>query len=646
MIAQRRDAVVERSASDGGWRWWAPAGLVLAVALVFGQTYRHELLAWDDTLHVTQNPNVNPPSWAGLANTWRKPYFNLYVPVTYSFFAAEAWLARPSSASFISSTPHAAAPAPVALDARVFHIGNVCLHVANVLLVYVLLVRLVGHRGGAFFGALLFALHPVQVESVAWVSETRGLLAGFFSLVSAWCYLQAVAAGDAVPANAWHRQALWYACATIGFALALLSKPSAVALPVMLFLIHGLLLGRNDRSASRPWLAAAQWLAAARWLAPWLLMAGAMTLINKSQQSGDVIRFAPAPGERLLIAGEALSFYFFKLVVPWPVATAYGHSARQVLADPLLWPKALAPLALPFALVWLRPRPIWLTGTGVFVAAILPVLGLVPFAYEDISTVADRYLYLALLGPAFVVAHFAAAKWSPRTRAIGAGAGLLFALMSAWQAAAWHDEGTLFAQCVWASPRSYVAHNKLGLVELARGDARAAAAHFEQARNIDPTYAVTYNNLASAYRTLQRFDEAIAQFRVALELDPTSSIAHFNLGNIYLKDLNQLSDARQCFTESIRLNPQYAPAQLNLGVVLLREGDASAALRPIEEALRLSPADAEVLFTSGHALWQLGRRPEALARFTDAVRLNPTEPRYLTAWHKYQREMAAGTSPP
>ena len=82
MIAQRRDAVAERRASDGGWRWWAPAGLVLAVALVFGQTYRHELLAWDDTLHVTQNPNVKPPSWGGLANTWRKPYYNLYVPVT------------------------------------------------------------------------------------------------------------------------------------------------------------------------------------------------------------------------------------------------------------------------------------------------------------------------------------------------------------------------------------------------------------------------------------------------------------------------------------------------------------------------------------------------------------------------------------
>jgi tetratricopeptide (TPR) repeat protein len=589
---------------------------LLAVAFVFGQTYRHELLAWDDTLHVTQNPNVNPPSWAGLANTWRKPYFNLYVPVTYSFFAAEAWFARPGSASSISSTPHGA-PVPVALDARAFHIGNVCLHVANVLLVYALLVRLVGHRGGAFF-----------------------------SLVSAWCYFQAVAAGDAVPASAWHRKALWYVAATLGFALALLSKPSAVALPVMLFLMHGLLLGRNDRSTSQRWLAAAQWLAAARWLAPWLLMAGAMILVNKSQQSGDVIRFAPAPGERLLIAGEAISFYLTKLLIPWPVATAYGHSARQVLADPLLWPKALAPLGLAFALIWLRPRPVWLAGVGVFLAALVPVLGFVPFAYEDISTVADRYLYLALLGPALVVAHFAATKWSPRTRVISTAVGLLFALLSAWQASYWRDEESLFAQCVWASPRSYVAHNKLGLVELARGDARAAAAHFEQARDIDPTYAVTYNNLASAYRTLARFDEAIAEYRAALKLDPTSAIANFNLGNIYLADLNRLDEARQCFTESIRLNPKYAPAQLNLGVVLLRQGDAAAALPPIEEALRLSPGDAEVLFTLGHALWLSGRRPEALSRFTEAVRLNPSEPRYLTAWQKYQREATAGTSPP
>lgn len=613
---------------------------MLAVALVFGQTYRHQLLAWDDLLHVTQNPNVNPPSWAGLANTWREPYFNFYVPVSYSFFAAEAWLARPSGTVAAAEKPSGMASAPVALDARVFHIGNVCLHAANVLLVYALLVRLIGHRGGAFFGALLFALHPVQVESVAWVSETRGLLAGFFSLLSAWCYLQAVAEFKVATPSHWRRRILWYAAAAIGFALALLSKPSAAALPIMLFLLHGLLIDRSQQPSAR------RWLAAAMWLAPWLLLAGAMTLVNKSQQSGDVIRFAPPPAARLLIAGDALTFYLTKLLIPWPLAAAYGHSARQVLADPLLWPKAFAPLVLAVALVWLRPRPVWLAGAGIFLAALLPVLGFVPFAYEDISTVADRYLYLAMVGPALVVAYFAAASWPQRTFAIGASVAICYALLSVWQASYWRDEETLFAQCVWASPRSYIAHNKLGLAEQARGDLRAALVHYEQARELDPDYAVTYSNLAGAYRAQRRFDEAITQYRKALELSPRSYITNFNLGNIYFKDLKRLDEARPYFAETTRLNPNYAPAQLSLAAILLLQGDLRGALPPIEAALRLSPEDPEVHFTLGHALWQLGRRQEALAQFADAVRRNPTEPRYLSVWQQYQREMAAESPRP
>jgi tetratricopeptide (TPR) repeat protein len=275
----------------------------------------------------------------------------------------------------------------------------------------------------------------------------------------------------------------------------------------------------------------------------------------------------------------------------------------------------------------------------------VPVLGLVPFAYEDISTVADRYLYLALIGPALVVAYFAGAYWSRATITLATSIALLFTLLSAVQVSYWIDQETLFRQCLWASPRSYVAHDKVGLADLERHEAAAAAKHFEQARDIDPTYTVTYNNLGNAYRELRRFEEAAAQYRLALEIEPTSSVARFNLGNVCLKDLDRLNEARDCFAAVIRANPNYAAAHLNLGVVLLRQGDAAGALPPLEEALRLEPGDAETFFTLGHAYWQLGRRQEALAKLEEAVRRNPAEPRYRLIWEKYRREAAAGPSP-
>ena len=611
---------------------------MFSVAIVFGQTYRHELLEWDDTAHIVHNPHVNPPSWAGLLNTWRRPFFNLYVPVTYTFFSGEAWLAQSGEALASTATDPISLPAP-ALDARVFHLGNLCLHAGNVLLVYVLLLRFLGHRGGACTGALLFALHPVQVESVAWVSETRGLLAALFSLLAALAYLRGVDEDSYANAKSWQRRAAWYVIATIGFALALLSKPSAAALPLVLLVLQGLLLARSEHFAAR------RMAKATLWLVPWFLLAVALSLVNKSQQSGEVIRFVPTPAERLLIAGDALTFYLTKLFVPWPLAAAYGHSARQVLEDPLLWPKALAPLVLAVPLAWLRPRAIWLAGAGVFLAALVPVLGLVPFGYEDISTVADRYMYLALLGPALVVAYFASNRWSTATIAVCGSVAALLALASAWQASYWTDQETLFAQCLWASPPSYIAHDKVGLAYLERREAAAAAEHFQIARDIDPTYAITYNNLGSAYRQLQRFEDAAAQYQLALDLDPAYTVARFNLGNVCLRDLDRLDDARDCFEAVIRANPRFAPAHLNLGVARLRQGDAAAALPLIEEALRLKPDDPETLFTQGHVLWQLGRRPEALASLEQAFRRNPAEQRYLMAWQKYQREAQQSPTP-
>ena len=211
--------------------------LVLAMLAVFGQVSGHAFLMWDDEQHLRDlgyNPRLNPVTWRGVGRFWIRPYFGLYVPVSYTFFAAEALIARqPPDEDGCTLNP------------AVFHLGNLVLHIGCVLLVFAILRRLFRHDGAACAGAMLFGLHPVQVESVAWISETRGVLCALFSLLAIWQYLRyddafhcrrrlqsAIAGDDNSPATGEGSRATGvasYMVATVAFTLALLSKPAAVA---------------------------------------------------------------------------------------------------------------------------------------------------------------------------------------------------------------------------------------------------------------------------------------------------------------------------------------------------------------------------------------------------------------------------------
>ena len=154
-------------------RWFLEILLLVFTALVYGRVVGYQFLTWDDDLHITKNPYLNPLSWSGVLHFWREPYENLYIPVSYSFWAFEAWISQHLSGRI---TP---------FDPAVFHVGNLLLHLACCWLVFRLLLRLIGHTLAAWAGALLFSLHPLQVESVAWIGESRGLLAALFSLLDA-----------------------------------------------------------------------------------------------------------------------------------------------------------------------------------------------------------------------------------------------------------------------------------------------------------------------------------------------------------------------------------------------------------------------------------------------------------------------------
>jgi len=329
---------------------WSALVLIVVVGTVFGRVGRHEFLAWDDDLHVVQNQQLNPPSWQSLGQFWTEPYGGIYAPLSYTFFTVETLLAR-----------EAAPPGRLGkLDPTVFHLGNLLLHIICVLLVFVVLRKLFRHEPAAVAGALLFGLHPAQVESVAWISETRGLLCAAFSLLAIWQYLGYVGASASKRSAVIH-----YVVATVAFVLALLAKPAAVAVPLVLVVLD---VGLLRRPARRVLLS----------LGPWFLMAAGFAWLTKHLQPDVPSVFVPPLWARPLIAGDALAFYMYRLFAPLQSAPDYGRAPAVVLKNGWVYIAWLLPVAFLGASACFRNRRIWLVAAGLFAAWLVPVLGLVP----------------------------------------------------------------------------------------------------------------------------------------------------------------------------------------------------------------------------------------------------------------------------
>jgi len=464
---------------------WVALFLMLITGIVFHDVLSAGFVRWDDSLHVYDNPYLHPVSAAHLARFWAAPYRHLYVPISYTVY----WLL--ALAAHLPAPVRTADGVWVDLNPRVFYTANLLLHGASVLLVFALLRRLLPGNNAAVndwaagAGALLFAVHPVQVESVAWVSEMRGLLAGTLSLLALLAYVRSAAAGNGK---------CWYYLSTAIFALALLAKPSAVAVPLMAALIDSLLLCRPRRV----------WIRA---LAPWGLLCIALLWVTHTAQPVTTDIVTPL-WTRPFIAGDALAFALGKLLWPAKLGIDYGRSPVWLMTQGWAYFTGLLPLALGI-LAWLgRFRFPWPAGAfGLFAAALLPTLGLTPFVFQIYSTVADRYLYLALLGPALVLAWVLQRVWLGEGKAwlrLAAGSvcgmGLLFcALTSSIQALCWQNSIALFTQALAVNPRSWGAANNLAAVLVDQGQPQKALSPLAIALRLRPDYAEAHANRGVAW---------------------------------------------------------------------------------------------------------------------------------------------------
>jgi tetratricopeptide (TPR) repeat protein len=487
--------------------------------------------SWDDGVFVTGNQELKKPD--ALGRIWT----TLDMPKGYPNYPLVFTLLRAEFVAF------GLEPAP-------YHVTNILLHAMNAALVFLVLLSLKASRWLSAAVALLFALHPMQVESVAWITELKIVLFTLFFLAAFLAYRRFREKGSKAA----------YAACLILFVCALLSKTTAITLVASLFLADRILDGRRRLRDMLP-------------LAPMALIGAAAVYMTTLVEYAEVSR-AVAVAYRPFLVARTLWFYAGKLLWPHPVMAVYERwpglrpylpgEAEYLSQGFYIAFGALVAAAL--ALLFLRRRipPLSMWGLGHFVVTLMPILGVVHFAYQTHSFVADRYVYVAAVG--LFLAIGALLVRVPARAAVTAAMIVLLAVLSVmtWNyAGAWKNASTLWGHTLRYNDGSHAAHNSIGMVYLNEGRVEQAISHFERALEIKPDKFKSLNNLGMAYAARKQYRTAAAIFRRALELRPDYAKAHFNLGTTYLR-LGQRELAVHHYRQALRFDPGYEKARRQL----------------------------------------------------------------------------------
>jgi protein O-mannosyl-transferase len=576
------------------------------VLLVFGATLLVYFPAlrggfiWDDDHHV---PTVALQSWHGLWRIW----FELgstqqYYPILFSAFWAQHRLWGEATLGY--------------------HLFSVLCHATSAWLFALVLRRIFGSalRGFEWFGALLFALHPVCVESVAWISEQKNTLSTVFYLLAALAYLRFD--------RDRRRPAYWLA--TGFFVLALLSKTVTATLPAALLVVgwwrRGRWPGRQDAVPLLPWFGLG---AAAGLFSGWV----ERTYVGAQ---GGVFELSLA--QRCLVAGREIWFYLGKLL--WPANLIFIYPRWTVnAAEGWQWLYPIAALAL-LAVLWaIRGRSRGpLAALLFFVGTLFPTLGFFNIYAFIYSYVTDHWQYLASLG-IIALAAGAWARWAwgpdatvgrretPRGLSLAAASLLLGGLgVLSWrQSRMYRDIDTFYRTTIAENPGCWLAHNNLANRLLQAGKVEEAIEHYEAAARLDAGDPEALDNLGVALASGGKAGEAIASFHAALGLRPDFPKAHYNLGLI-LAAVGRLPEAGEQYQAAVRENPRYAEAYNNLGVIQASTGRPAEAAASFAAALQLLPDYSEAHNNLGLLLAGSGRFPEAIAEYRTALRLDPRYP--------------------
>jgi protein O-mannosyl-transferase len=596
------------------------AGVLLAFTLVvYLPSYRAGFI-WDDDTYLTENPLMQN-RWGGLHDIWfsRKPI--AWFPLTFTSFWLEWQL--------------------WGMNATGYHVVNVLLHAASAVLLWRVLRQL--DIRAAWLAALLFAVHPVCVASVSWITERKNTLSMLFYLLSLLLYLRS----ESDPHPAWppkrtkedipqptsasslsrHPLSL-YSLSLLAFVLALLSKASVVMLPLVLLLIAWYRRGcvtRRDFLRALPFFAAA-------------FVMGLVTLWFENHRAGPEDPPDAQP-IRILAGTRALWFYLGKIVLPQNLMMIYPRWRIDPDSPISYLPGILGIAAFllfwSFRNTWGRP---WLFAFTYFLFALAPVLGVFNVNFFTHSQVSDHLQYLAVPGMiAFLVAglYCASQPFSPLVfRSLAAVLVLLLSVLT-WQ----NQKPFACPEALWRhnlakNPASWKVHNDLGIALAVNGKLEAALDEFKAALRIVPGHGDLYFNLARALRLLGRLEESIQQYRIALQNRPQfPERVHLELACAFAQQ-GKPDEAIANFEEALRLKPDLAEARYNLGNALLKKGRADEAMAQFQQAVQIEPELANAHSDLGNLLLQKGRVNEAIAQYQRSLELQPANALFLNnlAW--------------
>ncbi|MGD0349648.1 MAG: tetratricopeptide repeat protein [Verrucomicrobiota bacterium] len=599
-----------------------PSALIVFLVFLAYLPALHGGFIWDDDVYVTNNPLLTAPD--GLRRIW----FTLdspsqYFPLTYTVFRIERSL--------------------WGLDPTGYHCVNILLHAINALLVGLVLQRL--SVPGAWLAAALFALHPVQVEAVAWITELKSVLSLFFILLALFCWIEFI--GE-------RSRRFWYWLAMVFYALALFSKTTACTLPAALLLILWLKTKPID------WRRLAQ-------VVPFLAMGLGMGLLTvwweRFHQDTQGQRFGMGLLERTLVASHALWFYAGKLF--WPVNLTFSYPRWTIdPANPSAYGWLVMAIGLGAAIYSTRRffgRSVEVA-TLFYVATLSPLLGFIMLCTFFFTFVADHYQYVASIGLIALAAAgiTIAFKTKPFLKLACCGTLLLTLGILTWQQAGiYRNQETLWRDTLAKNPGSWMAHINLGVLLGNQGRIEEAMEHYHKAVQINPNYYLAYHDLSAALVAKGRLDEAIENYRKAIQ-HITNNPAPLNDLGVALAAQGRWDEAIKNYRKAIQMNPNFSDALGALGVALAAQGRFDEAIQNYRKAIQTNPNNLTALNDLGAALAAEGRLDEAIGNFRKAIQINPnlsealdnlgmtlaTEGRLDEAIENYRKAIKANSNPP
>jgi tetratricopeptide (TPR) repeat protein len=545
---------------------------------------------WDDDAYVTNNELLTAPN--GLRRIWfsfDSP--SQYFPLVYTTFRLEhaLWGLNPAG----------------------YHWVNLLLHVANALLVWRVLLRL--NVPGAWLAGAIFALHPLQVESVAWITERKNVLMGLFFLLTLLAWIAFV---DRATRRRW----FFYVLALILYIVALSAKTTACTLPAALLLI----LWLQKKSIHRSRILQ---------IVPFVLLglaAGLLTIWwERYHQGTHGTLFALTSIERVLVASRAVWFYLGKLI--WPVNLTFIYPRWAIGPMQPLQFISLAGAAIAAAAIYFARR---YAGRSLevaavfFVATLSPVLGFIMLYTFRYTFVADHYQYLASIGPIAIVSAGVATlakRVEPARQSIFMVAICLVAALGvlSWrQSRMYTDVEQLWRTTITRNPACWMAHNNLGVVLAQKGQIDEAIAHYQTALQMQPDYSDADYNLGNALLEKGQIDEALRHCERAVKLQPNDPEAQVALANV-LFHKRRVDDAIDHYKKALAIRPYYFPAHYNLGRAFIEKGEVEDAILHSRLALSIHPDSTEAHINLGAALTDKGLIADAIAHYEKALQISP-----------------------